>query len=139
MERLTLFVNSIRFFISSSTSATNFNSFLKTQQEEKVTKAASKMAVNNRHNTTYSYKYGPGVFLQAVAVHRSRTATAEGLRGRVDLQCLCQTPVPLQSGALLVTFKPGKTNDVTLAANWHIIRTKLNRKKGPTWPDSPPS
>lgn len=138
MERLTLLVNSTRFLISSSTSAINFKSFLKRQQEEKVTKAAPKMAVNNRHNTTRSYKYGPGVFLQAAAVHRSRAATVEGLRGRVDLQCFRQTPVSLQSGALLVTFKPEKTNDVTLAANWHI-RTKLKHKIGPTWPDSPPS
>lgn len=98
------------------------------------------MAVNNRHSTTCSYKYGPGVFLQAVVVHRCRAATVEGLRGRVDLQRFRQTPVSLQSDALLVTFKSEKTKDVTVAANWDIIRTELKRKKkGPTLPDSPPS
>lgn len=87
------------------------------------------MAVNKRLSTTCSYKYGPGVFLQAVVVHRCRAATVEGLRGRVDLQRFRQTPVSLQSDALLVTFKSEKTKDVTVAANWDIIRTELKRKK----------
>lgn len=105
-------------------------------------RAAPEMAADNRHSTTCSYKYGPGVFLQAVVVHRCRAATVEGLRGRVDLQRFRQTPVPLQSDALLVTFKSEQAKGVTVAANWDITRTESKRektKKGPTWPDSPPS
>lgn len=45
MKSPTLFVNSTRFFISSSTSATNFKSFLGKEQKEKVRKAAPEMAV----------------------------------------------------------------------------------------------
>lgn len=46
-----------------------------------------------------------GVLFEAVAVYGGR-ADVKGVRSRVDLQRLCQTPVPLQSGTLLVTFKP---------------------------------
>lgn len=48
----------------------------------------------------------PGIFFEAVAVHGGG-ADAEGVGRRVDLQRLRQTPVSLQSGTLLVTFKPG--------------------------------
>lgn len=88
-----------------------------------VTKAAPKMAVNNRHNTTRICEYRPGVLLEAVAVNRSRAAAVEGIRGRIDLQRLRQTPVSLQSGALLITLKPEKTL-CSLAAKWHLFRTK---------------
>lgn len=47
-----------------------------------------------------------GIVFEAVAVHRSR-AGVEGVRGYIYLQRLRQTPVSLQSSALLITFKPG--------------------------------
>lgn len=75
------------------------------------------MAVINRQETRRRCNGGPGVVLQAAAERRRGAATDEGLRGRVDLQRFRQTPVSLQSDALLVTFKPEKTSVVTLAAN----------------------
>lgn len=47
-----------------------------------------------------------GVVFEAVAVHR-RGAGVEGVGRQIDLQCLRQTPVPLQGRAFLITFQPG--------------------------------
>jgi len=49
----------------------------------------------------------PGVLFEAVAVSGCG-ANVEGVGGGVYLQSLSQTPVSLQSGTLLITFKPEK-------------------------------
>lgn len=67
------------------------------------------MQLRNEIKDQEKYKDGPGILLEAIAVYRRR-ADVEGVGGRVDLQCLCQAPVSLQSGTLLVTFKSGNTN-----------------------------
>lgn len=114
---LTLLASSTRFLISSSTPVTNFRSFLREETNRKeyleflicwisfTDNDDDGGPVKNELEKVEVLKDKPGVLFEAVAVYGGR-ADVEGVRRWVDLQCLCQTPVSLQSSTLLVTFKP---------------------------------